>query len=96
MEGRSLTTPGWSDQTDGEPTFTALPCDSIAGQAGMTTGSVYVSSKHAVEGLMLCASKEGGKFGIRVNSVRSIIIIDYYHHYFILVILVFLLLSLLS
>jgi NAD(P)-dependent dehydrogenase (short-subunit alcohol dehydrogenase family) len=42
---------------------------SIAGQIGFTGASVYVASKHAVEGLTKSAALEGAAAGVRVNSV---------------------------
>lgn len=42
---------------------------SVAGQIGMPGVSVYVASKHAVEGLTKTASLEYGKAGIRVNAI---------------------------
>jgi NAD(P)-dependent dehydrogenase (short-subunit alcohol dehydrogenase family) len=42
---------------------------SIAGQVGMPGASVYVASKHAVEGLTKSAALEGAAAGIRVNAV---------------------------
>jgi NAD(P)-dependent dehydrogenase (short-subunit alcohol dehydrogenase family) len=42
---------------------------SIAGQIGMAGASLYMASKHAVEGLTKSAAMEFAKQGIRVNSV---------------------------
>jgi NAD(P)-dependent dehydrogenase (short-subunit alcohol dehydrogenase family) len=42
---------------------------STAGRAGMAGASVYVASKHAVEGLTKAAALEVAEFGIRVNAV---------------------------
>ena len=42
---------------------------SIAGQIGMAGASVYVASKHAVEGLTKTAALEVASLGIRVNAV---------------------------
>ncbi len=42
---------------------------SVAGHRGNRGASVYVASKHAVEGLTKSAALEGVEFGIRVNSV---------------------------
>ncbi len=42
---------------------------SIAGQIGMAGASVYIASKHAVDGLTKAAAIEHAKQGIRVNAV---------------------------
>ena len=42
---------------------------STAGRAGVAGASVYVASKHAVEGLTKAAALEVAEFGIRVNAV---------------------------
>ena len=42
---------------------------SVAGHRGFPRASIYVASKHAVEGLTKSAALEGVEFGIRVNSV---------------------------
>ena len=42
---------------------------SIAGQRGLAGASVYVASKHAVEGLTKSAALEAAPAGIRVNAV---------------------------
>lgn len=42
---------------------------SIAGQVGIAGASVYVASKHAVEGITKSAALEGAAMGVRVNAV---------------------------
>lgn len=42
---------------------------SVAGQIGFPGASVYVASKHAVEGLTKSAALEGATAGVRVNAV---------------------------
>jgi NAD(P)-dependent dehydrogenase (short-subunit alcohol dehydrogenase family) len=42
---------------------------SIAGHIGLAGASIYVATKHAVEGLTKAAAVEFGKQGIRVNAV---------------------------
>ncbi len=43
---------------------------SMAGHRGFPGASIYVASKHAVEGLTKSAALEGVEFGIRVNAVE--------------------------
>jgi NAD(P)-dependent dehydrogenase (short-subunit alcohol dehydrogenase family) len=42
---------------------------SVAGHVGMAGASIYVASKHAVEGLTKAAAMEYAKQGIRINAV---------------------------
>jgi NAD(P)-dependent dehydrogenase (short-subunit alcohol dehydrogenase family) len=42
---------------------------SIAGQVGIPGASIYVASKHAVEGLTKSVALEGAATGVRVNAV---------------------------
>jgi NAD(P)-dependent dehydrogenase (short-subunit alcohol dehydrogenase family) len=42
---------------------------SIAGQVGIAGATVYVASKHAVEGITKSAALEGAAAGVRVNAV---------------------------
>lgn len=42
---------------------------SIGGQVGLAGASVYVASKHAVEGITKSAALEGAAAGVRVNAV---------------------------
>lgn len=42
---------------------------SLAGKVGLSQGSAYVASKHAVLGMTKCAAVEFGPYNVRVNAV---------------------------
>src|SRR5258708_5515141 len=48
---------------------TIVNTSSVDGHIGLESGSIYVATKHAVEGLTKAVALEFAKQGIRVNSV---------------------------
>ena len=52
-----------------EPGGSIINTSSIAGHIGMPGASIYIASKHAVEGLTKTAALEFAKQGIRINAV---------------------------
>lgn len=53
----------------GQGSGSIVNISSIAGKVGMPGASVYVASKHAVEGITKSAALEGAAAGVRVNAV---------------------------